>query len=198
MHRIDDSRNLKLTGFFNYLDAVTRRIKLNVYLLILRNKLQILRYLKSETDSSVWLVLYNYNHFHLLPVLPNIKPRKSVIKLPSLSENDDEPPAKKQKSEEGNRLSPVPSTSELSPKSKAASTIAKIQVITNEIRNLSNIPKKIEGKSKRPLDLSAVGLIINEIKKQKLEAKTHGNDSLSESPKDICLQVSDVANTKLD
>ncbi|KAJ0170595.1 hypothetical protein K1T71_013966 [Dendrolimus kikuchii] len=128
-------------------------------------------------------------------LLPNIKPRKSTIKLPSLSENDEEPPTKLLKTDE-NRLNPVPSTSNLSPKSKALSTIAKIQGITNEIRNLSNLKKNIDGKLKRPLNLTGVDLDVNDYKKQKLDVKSLGCEGLSDSSKDICLW--DVAKQKLE
>ncbi|XP_053620770.1 F-box only protein 28 [Plodia interpunctella] len=63
-------------------------------------------------------------------MLPNMKPRKPVIRLPSLSE--DEPPAKQPK------LEPKPSTSNQN-KAKQSAIIAKLRGITNEIRQLSNL-----------------------------------------------------------
>ncbi|XP_059062739.1 F-box only protein 28 [Achroia grisella] len=92
------------------------------------------------------------------PMLPNIKPRKALIKLPSLS---DEPPAKQMKMDDS------PSTSQ-SPRSKSLSTIAKIRGITNEIRHLTNLTN-FEGKLKRTLSLTSLDLIELECKKQKLD-----------------------------
>lgn len=91
-------------------------------------------------------------------LLPNIKPRKPLIKLPSLS---DEPPAKQMKMDD------APSTSQ-SPRSKSLSTIAKIRGITNEIRHLTNLTN-FEGKLKRTLSLTSLDLIESECKKQKLD-----------------------------
>lgn len=45
---------------------------------------------------------------------------------------------------------PVPSTSNQTPRQKTQCTMAKIRGITNEIRQLSNLSKTIEGKLKRP------------------------------------------------
>lgn len=74
-------------------------------------------------------------------LLPNIKPRNPSIKLPSLLEDI-----------EKNDQNPGPSTSTHSPKGKALSTMAKIRGIANEIRNLSNITKSLEGRLKRPIN----------------------------------------------
>ncbi|XP_047037759.1 F-box only protein 28 [Helicoverpa zea] len=102
-------------------------------------------------------------------LLPNMKPRKPLIKLPSLSEDDSEPPPKLQKTEDS-RLSPAPSTSvdNRSPKTKSLSAIAKIRGITNEIRHLSNLSKTLESKLKRPLTLSS-DVNVPDCKKQKLD-----------------------------
>ncbi|XP_026483901.2 F-box only protein 28 isoform X1 [Vanessa tameamea] len=74
-------------------------------------------------------------------LLPNIKPRNPLIKLPSLSED------RTQRFDQN----PGPSTSNQSPKGRVLSTMAKIRGLTNEIRNLTNISKSIEGRLKRPL-----------------------------------------------
>ncbi|KAM3968900.1 F-box protein pallbearer isoform 2-T2 [Aphomia sociella] len=91
-------------------------------------------------------------------LLPNIKPRKPLIKLPSLS---DEPPAKQMKLDDG------ASTSQ-SPRSKSISTLAKIRGITNEIRHLTNLTG-FEGKLKRTSSLTSLDLFEVECKKQKLD-----------------------------
>ncbi|KAH9636346.1 hypothetical protein HF086_002580 [Spodoptera exigua] len=102
-------------------------------------------------------------------LLPNMKPRKPLIKLPSLSEDDAEPPPKLPKIDES-RFNPTPSTSvdRQSPKTKSQTTIAKIRGIANEIRYLTNLPKAYEAKLKRPLALTGE-LNVPEIKKQKLD-----------------------------
>lgn len=76
-----------------------------------------------------------------------------MIKLPSLSEDDTEPPVKVPRLEEP--ILDEPSTSTQTLKIKSASTMAKIRGITNEIRHLSNLSKnmKTDGKMKRPLSL---------------------------------------------
>lgn len=79
--------------------------------------------------------------FFFVIVLPNIKPRNPSIKLPSLLEDVEQ-----------NDQNPGPSTSTQSPKGKALSTMAKIRGIANEIRNLSNITKSLEGRLKRPIN----------------------------------------------
>ncbi|CAB3254654.1 unnamed protein product [Arctia plantaginis] len=99
-------------------------------------------------------------------LLPNMKPRKPLIKLPSLSEDDSEPPPKVQKVEEDARFLPSTST-DRSPRQKTQSTIAKIRGITNEIRHLSNLSKSFECKLKRPL--SVVDLTVPDNKKQKID-----------------------------
>ncbi|XP_039761796.1 F-box only protein 28 isoform X1 [Pararge aegeria] len=71
--------------------------------------------------------------------LPNMKPRKPLIKLPSLSEDLDS----------NSEQTTAPSTSNQSPRTKSQSTMAKIRGITNEIRHLSNLSKNFEGKLKR-------------------------------------------------
>lgn len=79
------------------------------------------------------------------PARANIQPRKPVIKLPSLSEADGEPPTKTPK------LDDTPSTSHTtanSPRTKTQTTMAKIRGIANEIRHLSNLTKKCEGRLK--------------------------------------------------
>ncbi|XP_028166838.1 F-box only protein 28 isoform X2 [Ostrinia furnacalis] len=93
-------------------------------------------------------------------MLPNIKPRKPLIKLPSLSEEDSEPPPKKSKMDDN----PDPPTS-INKKNQC--TMAKIRGITKEIRNLSNL--NIETKLKRPVSLTALDLFEIECKKQKLD-----------------------------
>uniref|UniRef100_A0A2A4IT20 F-box domain-containing protein n=1 Tax=Heliothis virescens TaxID=7102 RepID=A0A2A4IT20_HELVI len=102
-------------------------------------------------------------------LLPNMKPRKPMIKLPSLSE-DSGPPPKLQKTED-RRLNPSPSTS-MDTRSSTARTltaIAKIRGITNEIRHLTNLSKSLENKLKRP-PLSLTGeLNVPDCKKQKLD-----------------------------
>ena len=99
--------------------------------------------------------------------VPNMKPRKPLIKLPSLSDDDSAPPAKIPKREEM-CYSPSPSTSlSPSPRTRSQSTLAKIRGITNEIRQLSYFPKSFETKLKRPLSIT--DLNIPEIKKQKLD-----------------------------
>ncbi|CAH2098610.1 unnamed protein product [Euphydryas editha] len=87
-------------------------------------------------------------------LLPNIKPRNPLIKLPSLLEDID------QKDQ-----NPGPSTSTQSPKGKALSTMAKIRGITNEIRNLSNISKSIEGRLKRPTNTEDEEVLSKKLKK---------------------------------
>ncbi|XP_026317935.1 F-box only protein 28 isoform X3 [Hyposmocoma kahamanoa] len=104
-----------------------------------------------------------------ITVLPNIKPRKPMIKLPSLSEDDSEPPAKMPKLDE-----PTPSTSTQILKAKSASTMAKIRGITNEIRHLSNLTKnmKADAKMKRPVSLciaDALDVMETPSKKLKLD-----------------------------
>ncbi|CAG4980428.1 F-box only protein 28 isoform X1 [Colias croceus] len=89
-------------------------------------------------------------------LLPNIKPRKPLIKLPSLSEDVSD------KTESN----PLPSTSNQSPRQKTQCTMAKIRGITNEIRHLSNLSKSFEGKLKRPPNSN---LEETESKKQKLD-----------------------------
>lgn len=98
-----------------------------------------------------------------------MKPRKPLIKLPSLSEDDSEPPPKLPKMDES-RFNPTPSTSmdKQTPKTKSQTTIAKIRGIANEIRYLTNLPKAYEAKLKRPLSLTSE-LNVPEIKKQKLD-----------------------------
>ncbi|XP_060807980.1 F-box only protein 28 [Amyelois transitella] len=91
-------------------------------------------------------------------LLPNIKPRKPLIRrLPSLSE--DEPPKKQAKMDDAQ-----PSTSTQSPRTKTQTTLAKIRGITNEIRQLSNL-SNIDVKLKRSLTAE----IETECKKQKLD-----------------------------
>lgn len=94
----------------------------------------------------------------------NIKPRKAVIKLPSLSE-DSGPPAKLPKLQES-RLSPAPpSTSgKLSPRTRSQCSLAKIRGITNEIRQINNITKTIDGHLKRR---NGGELYVPDSKKQK-------------------------------
>ncbi|XP_075987657.1 F-box protein pallbearer isoform X2 [Anticarsia gemmatalis] len=101
-------------------------------------------------------------------LLPNMKPRKPLIKLPSLSEDSDsEPPPKLQKLEDRYNL---PSTSsDRSPRYKSQSTIAKIRGIANEIRHLSNLSKSYESKLKRPLSLDTIDLTVPDNKKQKID-----------------------------
>ncbi|XP_039761797.1 F-box only protein 28 isoform X2 [Pararge aegeria] len=74
-----------------------------------------------------------------IAALPNMKPRKPLIKLPSLSEDLDS----------NSEQTTAPSTSNQSPRTKSQSTMAKIRGITNEIRHLSNLSKNFEGKLKR-------------------------------------------------
>lgn len=90
----------------------------------------------------------------LFSVLPNIKPRKPQIRLPSISEDI-----------ESTVSNPVPSTSNQSPRQKTQCTMAKIRGITNEIRELSNLSKTIEGKLKRPWNSNTEE---SDTKKQKL------------------------------
>ncbi|CAG4960793.1 unnamed protein product [Parnassius apollo] len=98
-------------------------------------------------------------------LLPNIKPRKPLINLPSISEGDLEHPKQKNR-----QCSPVPSTStSQSPRAKTQSTIAKIRGITNEIRHLSNLSKSFERKLKRPLNLGLQDYLETDSKKQKLD-----------------------------
>ncbi|XP_047513704.1 F-box only protein 28 isoform X4 [Pieris napi] len=89
----------------------------------------------------------------VIAVLPNMKPRKPQIRLPSLSEDVDMD------------SNPVPSTSNQTPRQKTQCTMAKIRGITAEIRQLSNLSKTIEGKLKRPRISNSEEL---ENKKQKL------------------------------
>ncbi|KAL4707557.1 hypothetical protein ACJJTC_000309 [Scirpophaga incertulas] len=104
-------------------------------------------------------------------VLPNIKPRKPVIKMPSLSEGRDVEPSTKHSGLNSKKKAedcPTPSTSKVKPQSTVAkpqSTIAKIRGIANEIRTLSAL--NMEGKFKRPLN--ALDLLEVEVKKPKLE-----------------------------
>lgn len=65
-------------------------------------------------------------------VLPNIKPRKSLIKLPSTSDEDAD-------------SNPGPSSNTII---KTISTLAKIRGITNELKSLNNLSKNL----KRPID----------------------------------------------
>lgn len=94
-----------------------------------------------------------------------MKPRKPLIKLPSLSEGDSEPPHEVQRAET-DVFSPS-ATTDRSPRQRTQSTIAKIRGITNEIRHLSNLSKSFETKLKRPL--SAVDLTVPDNKKQKID-----------------------------
>lgn len=79
-----------------------------------------------------------------------MKPRKPLIKLPSLSEDDAGPPPKIQKLDENRSNSPSTSVDRQSPKIKSVDTIAKIRGITNEIRQLTSLSKAYESKLKRP------------------------------------------------
>ncbi|KAJ8705964.1 hypothetical protein PYW07_010741 [Mythimna separata] len=103
-------------------------------------------------------------------LLSNMKPRKPLIKLPSLSEDDSGPPPKLQKIDES-RLSPAPSTSadKHSPRTRSQATMAKIRGITDEIRHLTNLTKNIDCKLKRPLGVGDLDLNVPDSKKQKLD-----------------------------
>ncbi|RVE49938.1 hypothetical protein evm_005406 [Chilo suppressalis] len=98
-------------------------------------------------------------------VMPNIKPRKPVIKLPSLSEDDAEPPPKMAKMSKVPKTDDKPSTS--TAKTKVHPTIAELRGIANEIRTLTNLT--LENKLKRPAGLNALDLLEVEVKKQKLD-----------------------------
>ncbi|XP_063630717.1 F-box only protein 28 [Cydia splendana] len=91
-------------------------------------------------------------------LLPNIRPRKPVIRMPSLSEDD--PPAAPD-TPSTSRDAPRPS-----PKTKVQSTLAKIRGITNEIRHLTNLSRNIEGTMKRPY---CTPEDLEEVKKMKLD-----------------------------
>ncbi|OWR48885.1 F-box only protein 28 [Danaus plexippus] len=82
-------------------------------------------------------------------LLPNMKPRKPVIKFPSMSEDTE--------------TESIPGPS--SPKTKTQSTLAKIRGIANEIRHLSNLSKNFDSKLKRPLSDSEEA----EAKKMKMD-----------------------------
>ncbi|KAI8433826.1 hypothetical protein MSG28_015789 [Choristoneura fumiferana] len=90
-------------------------------------------------------------------LLPNMKPRMPVIKLPSLSA--DEPPRAKLEPRAG------PSTNR-GPVARAQSSLAKIRGITSEIRHLTNLSKNIESKLKRTATCVDDGL---DAKKQKVD-----------------------------
>lgn len=98
-----------------------------------------------------------------------MKPRQSVIKLPSITEEESEPPPAKVPRTEPNRLSPTPSTSRSSPKHRPHSTLAKIRGITTEIRHLTNLSlsSSFDSSLKRPFNLTT-DVIVPE-KKQKLD-----------------------------
>ncbi|XP_049882263.1 F-box only protein 28 isoform X3 [Pectinophora gossypiella] len=119
-------------------------------------------------------------------LLPNMKPRKPLIKLPSLAQDDSEPLAKVAKLDNVDKTdklekvekpekveNPIPSTSSTSntqsPKAKTLSTMAKIRGITNEIRQLSNLSKNFEYKLKRPISLATLDFTEIDCIKQKLD-----------------------------
>ncbi|XP_072933823.1 uncharacterized protein pall isoform X2 [Epargyreus clarus] len=95
-------------------------------------------------------------------LIQNMKPRKPLIKLPSLSE-DSEP---KTKSDQYTVPSNHPSTSAAthSPKTKNQCMLAKIRGITKEIRQLSNLKTVVESK-KRLSELE----VLEETKRRKYE-----------------------------
>ncbi|XP_026317934.1 F-box only protein 28 isoform X2 [Hyposmocoma kahamanoa] len=130
---------------------------------------QPLRHFGSQIKLDLSVLPIGTNKRHQNKLLPNIKPRKPMIKLPSLSEDDSEPPAKMPKLDE-----PTPSTSTQILKAKSASTMAKIRGITNEIRHLSNLTKnmKADAKMKRPVSLciaDALDVMETPSKKLKLD-----------------------------
>ncbi|XP_034837579.1 F-box only protein 28 [Maniola hyperantus] len=100
---------------------------------------QPLRHFGSQIKLDLSVLPIGTSKRNQAKALPNIKPRKPLIKLPSLSEDLDP------KSDQN----PGPSTSTQSSKTKNQSTMAKIRGITNEIRHLSNLSKSFEGKLKR-------------------------------------------------
>ncbi|CAG9790017.1 unnamed protein product [Diatraea saccharalis] len=118
---------------------------------------QPLRHFGSQIKLDLSVLPIGTNKRTQTKVLPNIKPRKPLINLPSLSEDDAEPPPKIPK------IDDQPSTS----KPKPQSTIAKIRGIANEIRTLTNL--NIEGKLKRPVPLNPLAILEVEVKKQKLD-----------------------------
>lgn len=115
--------------------------------------------------------------------LPNIKPRKSVLKLPSLMDEAKEDPPKANAPEE-DRPNPVPSTSRAGLRARTASgsaiasasasvsgsatAPAKTRSLANELRALADTPSDKDRKAKRPLNRSAGDTSAPE-KKKKLE-----------------------------
>ncbi|CAK1549130.1 unnamed protein product [Leptosia nina] len=114
-----------------------------------------LRHFGSQIKLDLSVLPIGTNKRNTNKLLPNIKPRKPQIRLPSLSEDAD--------SADSN---PAPSTSNQTPRQRTQCTMAKIRGITNEIRHLSNLSKSIEGKLKRPLNSNSEEV---ENKKQKLD-----------------------------
>ncbi|XP_022122022.2 F-box only protein 28 isoform X2 [Pieris rapae] len=113
-----------------------------------------LRHFGSQIKLDLSVLPIGTNKRNSNKLLPNIKPRKPQIRLPSLSEDVEM------------ESNPVPSTSNQTPRQKTQCTMAKIRGITNEIRQLSNLSKTIEGKLKRPRVSNSEDL---ENKKQKLQ-----------------------------
>ncbi|XP_045529275.1 F-box only protein 28 isoform X1 [Pieris brassicae] len=113
-----------------------------------------LRHFGSQIKLDLSVLPIGTNKRNSNKLLPNMKPRKPQIRLPSLSEDVDM------------ESNPVPSTSNQTPRQKTQCTMAKIRGITNEIRQLSNLSKTIEGKLKRPRISNSEDL---ENKKQKLQ-----------------------------
>ncbi|XP_037292772.1 F-box only protein 28 [Manduca sexta] len=97
-------------------------------------------------------------------LLPNIKPRKPLIKLPSLSEDDGEPPAKVSKTEENAR----PSTSGSSKNLRLPTSFRKIHGMTNQLQRLEDLAYSFEGNLKRPSGLTPE-IAVPDCKKPKMD-----------------------------
>ncbi|CAH0718389.1 unnamed protein product, partial [Brenthis ino] len=93
---------------------------------------QPLRHFGSQIKLDLSVLPIGTNKRNQNKALPNIKPRKSLIKLPSAS--DDDPDS-----------NPAPTSSTIM---KTITTLAKIRGITNELRSLNNLSKTL----KRPLE----------------------------------------------
>ncbi|CAG9116458.1 unnamed protein product [Plutella xylostella] len=135
-----------------------------------------LRHFASQIKLDLSVLPIGTGSRHRPHLLPNMKPRKPVIKMPSFSE-DSEPPPKKQKSEETHQKqpSPTPSTSQGTVKNRAQTTMEKIRDFAKEIRNLAKTSElNVPGTriNKRSLSFSALDDEIygkSDNKKQKLD-----------------------------
>ncbi|XP_050675849.1 F-box only protein 28 isoform X2 [Leptidea sinapis] len=102
---------------------------------------QSLRHFGSQIKLDLSVLPIGTNKSNASKLLPNMKPRKPLIKLPSMSEGHG--------TAESN---PLPSTSKQSPRAKTQSAMAKIRGIAEEILQLSNLSKDLNEQLKRPLE----------------------------------------------